>query len=489
MKRGNRGLLIAALFVTILLCFAAFTACVFLPDGDGDDSKTIEFRVGDIYKQSVVVYPGDSDPTFDFVVSGYDFVGWFEDEAFTKEFDYDAFMADDTVDSITIYGYLKLNHKHTLTYFAAADPTCSEEGNVEHWRCDICGKTFGDSTATIELENVSIPELGHSMTYDMGVDATCTTEGLQSCYHCDRCGLDFWDEAGEQPIPDRTLPKLGHFMSYSSSYVAPTCTTQGSKAYWYCSNCNNYFTDEEGEHLLEGEIWIDPLGHDTTFVPNRDATCVENGWYEHYHCDRCGYDFIDQDGSVYCDPTVYAYGHNWGNTTFVAYKDSTCIEQGNVAYYHCDECGGNFSVNDFTALDNVLLPLDPNNHIYESGWEYSETEHWKVPSCGHEDADDMRSTHYFGDDCSCSTCGYAIEGTPGLEYEKYYENDELIGYVVSGIGSAQNVSNIIIPQYYADKQVVGIGNDAFFGCSGLTSVTILNGATSIGDGAFYECSG
>ena len=150
MKRGNRGLLIAALFVTILLCFAAFTACGFLPGGgDGDDSKTIEFRVGDIYKQSVVVYPGDSDPTFDFVVSGYDFLGWFEDEAFTKEFDYDAFMADDTVDSITIYGYLRpinqgqgdqddgkgdeggddgqddedQGHEHALTHYDAVEPT------------------------------------------------------------------------------------------------------------------------------------------------------------------------------------------------------------------------------------------------------------------------------------------------------------------------------------------------------------------------------
>ena len=37
--------------------------------------------------------------------------------------------------------------------------------------------------------------------------------------------------------------------------------------------------------------------------------------------------------------------------------------------------------------------------------------------------------------------------------------------------------------------VTSIGNNAFSGCSGLTSVTIGNGVTSIGSSAFYNCSG
>ena len=44
----------------------------------------------------------------------------------------------------------------------------------------------------------------------------------------------------------------------------------------------------------------------------------------------------------------------------------------------------------------------------------------------------------------------------------------------------------IIPN---DGSVTRIGDSAFFGCSGLTSVTIPSGVTSIGGWAFYGCSG
>ena len=53
--------------------------------------------------------------------------------------------------------------------------------------------------------------------------------------------------------------------------------------------------------------------------------------------------------------------------------------------------------------------------------------------------------------------------------------------------------NLIIPSTISYNgttySVTSIGDRAFYECSGLTSVTIPNSVTSIGEGAFYECSG
>ena len=53
--------------------------------------------------------------------------------------------------------------------------------------------------------------------------------------------------------------------------------------------------------------------------------------------------------------------------------------------------------------------------------------------------------------------------------------------------------NVVIPESvtYNEKtySVTSIGNSAFYYCSGLTSVTIPNSVTSIGESAFYGCSG
>ena len=63
-----------------------------------------------------------------------------------------------------------------------------------------------------------------------------------------------------------------------------------------------------------------------------------------------------------------------------------------------------------------------------------------------------------------------------------------VEYKISSIGDkaffdCSGLTSIIIP-----NSVTSIGSDAFLGCTNLTSITIPNSVTSIGDGAFSGCS-
>ena len=60
-------------------------------------------------------------------------------------------------------------------------------------------------------------------------------------------------------------------------------------------------------------------------------------------------------------------------------------------------------------------------------------------------------------------------------------NDKLGDYAFYG---CSGLTSLTIP-----SSVTSIGNEAFHGCSGLTSLVIPSGVTSIGDEAFYGCSG
>ena len=57
---------------------------------------------------------------------------------------------------------------------------------------------------------------------------------------------------------------------------------------------------------------------------------------------------------------------------------------------------------------------------------------------------------------------------------------------------SSNLSTVVIPSTVVNNgttyTVTSIGNSAFYGCSGLTAIEIPNSVTSIGDYAFYDCS-
>ncbi len=127
---------------------------------------------------------------------------------------------------------------------------------------------------------------------------------------------------------------------------------------------------------------------------------------------------------------------------------------------------------------------DGHNH---SAWSYSVDgeKHWRAcDECG---ATFDSGEHELDSNDVCTICGYSPVYTQGLSYKEGTDEYDNIIYAVIGIGDATD-TDIIIPSYHNGRPVVGIGLHAFYGCSSLTSVTILNGVTYIQNHAFQNCS-
>ncbi|MBQ7546992.1 MAG: surface glycoprotein [Clostridia bacterium] len=73
--------------------------------------------------------------------------------------------------------------EHDIVKVQAKEASCSEDGNIEHYRCTGCGKVFKDAAATEEMnvEDTVIPAHGHD--YD---GSYCSICGKFRCDFCER---------------------------------------------------------------------------------------------------------------------------------------------------------------------------------------------------------------------------------------------------------------------------------------------------------------
>ena len=74
-----------------------------------------------------------------------------------------------------------------------------------------------------------------------------------------------------------------------------------------------------------------------------------------------------------------------------------------------------------------------------------------------------------------------VEAPDNLKYKK-----EGSGITITWC-DPKSTGELIIPDKISGQTVTEIGDDAFWGCDGLTSVTIPNSVTSIGSFAFVGC--
>ena len=228
----------------------------------------------------------------------------------------------------------------------------------------------------------------------------------------------------------------------------------------------------DGNSSTSGSVPVDPDTHMTGW----GVTVLGNTG----NLARGGYTFIGwcmrADGSG----TVYLPGQSFvmGSSPVTLYAAWTNLPTYRVAYIGNGNTGG-------------LPPNDPNNYLpgtrvtvlamnglVNTGYNYAG---WSTQADGSGTSYYQDQTFIMG---SANVTLFAAWYTAGVSLTPVNGNT---AYSVTA-GTATS-GNVIIPSYLFGRPVISIGTSAFYGCSGLTGVTIPNGITSIGNYAFRGCSG
>ena len=94
---------------------------------------------------------------------------------------------------------------HKLTKVEAKDSTCTEDGNKEYWTCEHCGKYFLSDdtnlkTATAVEQSETIIPASHELTKVEAKTPTCTEDGNIEYWQCDVCKETFTDEDSKNAV-------------------------------------------------------------------------------------------------------------------------------------------------------------------------------------------------------------------------------------------------------------------------------------------------
>ena len=160
-----------------------------------------------------------------------------------------------------------------LTY-QPTTATCTAAGKQGYYTCTICKRIYLNENATGETTLADLPEagpLGHELTHVDGKPATCTEDGNIEYYRCTRegCGRLFSDANGTKELTDNdvNLPAQHHLEKVPGKN--PTYEQNGNIEYYRCTRegCGELFADANGTQELTPDDVILPMLVGTDNLP------------------------------------------------------------------------------------------------------------------------------------------------------------------------------------------------------------------------------
>ena len=308
-----------------------------------------------------------------------------------------------------VFGHLPSHH---VTAHAANASTCTVAGNSAYWYCQECEAYFSDAECTNVIKENSwvLPLADHVTELEGAVAATCTQNGYSGDQVCTVCG---------QTITEgHEIVAAGHAMVHTTATEA-TCTTAGNSEYYYCTTCQKYFSDANGENEIAENSWVIAApGHSMTHHAAVAATETSEGNTEYWECSVCHKYFSDANGETEIaenswiipvvttqgpysnegdnDPTghdIFGEDHSTHNVIAHPAVASTCIAQGNSAYWYCEDC------NKYYSDADCSVEIEENSWILPYGDHNTELQGAVAATCTQDG--------YSGDEV-CTVCGQTI---------------------------------------------------------------------------------
>lgn len=302
-----------------------------------------------------------------------------------------------------------------LAHCDAVSPNCINDGNIEYWTDELCGKYFSDNAGKTEIADIADPARGHSWdtAYDsngthhwhncLNADCPITDNARKNGYSvhipgakatestaqlCTECGYELAPAAGH--IHNR------HIMFVDA--VPETCTADGAAAHYECS-CGGLFKDALGTVSVTAAELIIPARH--TYSTGLTSDNDEN----HFHiCTVCN-DRADISAHIY-------------NGEVMTVQPSEASE--GVKVFTCSECG---------HTKTEAVPRPEHKHSFAAEYSADASGHFRICTDCNKKLD--FSAHTYGEWQvtvpassgadgkklrSCAACGYEEEAA--VKYEK-----------------------------------------------------------------------
>ena len=306
---------------------------------------------------------------------------------------FDASMAQIRIVSMTV-NYAGGGNGHNMVHKEAVAPSCTENGNIEHWYCADCGMAWLDEACTLNT-NLKAVVLGATCATNAqhvdAVEAGCHFVGNIEYWYCANCDV-FYSDAACTEITNylsTIIPAKGGDVAHIEA-VAPGCHYIGNIEYWYCSDCEQFWQDEALTQLTNSKnVLLPALESTATYVPAVDPTCESEGNVEYWFCDKCEQVWVDEALTQLSNLKNVKLGVLDHNIVHMDAVEAGCHYIGNIEYWFCSNCGAHWqdeALTQVTNSKNVIVPAKGGDvaHIeaVAPGCHYiGNIEYWYCPEC------------------------------------------------------------------------------------------------------------